>query len=46
MSPAAVRGLLVVDTDVLIDHLRDVPGAVAFLESTEQPQAAPPRTHQ
>jgi hypothetical protein len=40
MSPAAVGGLLVVDTDVLIDYLRDRPGAVAFLEGTEQPLAA------
>jgi len=31
--------LLVVDTDVLIDYLRDQPQAVAFLESTEQPLA-------
>ena len=33
-APAA--GLLVVDTDVLIDYLRDRPQAVAFLEGTEQ----------
>ena len=31
--------LLVVDTDVLIDYLRDQPQAVAFLEGTEQPLA-------
>lgn len=31
---------LVVDTDVLIDYLRDKPQAVAFLEGTELPLAA------
>lgn len=40
MSPAAVGGLLVVDTDLLIDYLRDEPGAVDFLEGTQQPLAA------
>jgi predicted nucleic acid-binding protein len=30
---------LVVDTDVLIDYLRDQPQAVVFLEGTEQPLA-------
>jgi len=40
MNAAAVGGLLLVDTDVLIDDLRDEPGAVAFLEATEQPLAA------
>ena len=29
-------GMLVIDTDVLIDYLRDQPDAVAFLEGTEQ----------
>jgi predicted nucleic acid-binding protein len=33
-------GLLVIDTDVLIDYLRDQPQAVAFLESSDQPLAA------
>jgi len=32
--------LLVVDTDVLIDYLRDLPQAVAVLENTEQSLAA------
>ena len=32
-------GLLVIDTDVLIDYLRDQPQAVAFLESSDQPLA-------
>ena len=32
--------MIVVDTDVLIDYLRDQPGAVAFLEGCEQPLAA------
>jgi len=32
-------GLLVVDTDVLIDYLRDRPQAVAFLEGSDQPLA-------
>jgi predicted nucleic acid-binding protein len=31
--------MIVVDTDVLIDYLRDQPGAVAFLEGCEQPLA-------
>lgn len=32
--------MMIVDTDVLIDYLRDQPGAVAFLEGCEQPLAA------
>ncbi|MGL6133721.1 MAG: type II toxin-antitoxin system VapC family toxin [Prochlorococcaceae cyanobacterium] len=35
-----VDGLLVIDTDVLIDYLRDQPQAVAFLESGERQLAA------
>lgn len=37
---AAADGLLVIDTDVLIDYLRDQPQAVAFLEGTHQLLAA------
>lgn len=37
-NPAAAQQL-VVDTDVLIDYLRDQPQAVAFLEGAEQPLA-------
>jgi predicted nucleic acid-binding protein len=37
---AAANGLLVIDTDVLIDYLRDQPLAVAFLEDCDQPLAA------
>lgn len=33
MTSTAEQALLVVDTDVLIDYLRDQPEAVAFLES-------------
>ncbi len=36
----AANGLLVIDTDVLIDYLRDQPLAVAFLEGCDQPLAA------
>jgi predicted nucleic acid-binding protein len=32
--------MLVIDTDVLIDYLRDQPDAVAFLERSERPLAA------
>jgi hypothetical protein len=32
--------MLVIDTDVLIDYLRDQPDAVAFLEGSERPLAA------
>jgi predicted nucleic acid-binding protein len=39
MTVASV-GLLVIDTDVLIDYLRDQPQAVAFLEGTDQLLAA------
>jgi len=39
MTTRSGPALLVVDTDVLIDYLRDQPQAVAFLESTEQPLA-------
>jgi len=35
-----MSGLLVVDTDVLIDYLRDLPQAVAFLEGSDQVLAA------
>lgn len=35
-----MSALLVIDTDVLIDYLRDQPQAVAFLEGAEQPLAA------
>ena len=37
---SAADGLLVIDTDVLIDYLRDQPLAVAFLEGCDQPLAA------
>lgn len=37
---AAATGLLVIDTDVLIDYLRDQPQAVAFLEGSDRPLAA------
>ncbi|MEB3316628.1 MAG: type II toxin-antitoxin system VapC family toxin [Cyanobacteriota bacterium] len=36
MSPSAPSEVLVLDSDVLIDYLRDQPQAVAFLEGTEQ----------
>ena len=36
----AAAGLLVIDTDVLIDYLRDQPQAVAFLEGSDQLLAA------
>lgn len=36
MSPPALSEMLVFDSDVLIDYLRDQPLAVAFLEGTEQ----------
>jgi predicted nucleic acid-binding protein len=39
MTTRSGPALLVVDTDLLIDYLRDQPQAVAFLESTEQPLA-------
>jgi predicted nucleic acid-binding protein len=39
MTSRATPQLLLVDTDVLIDYLRDQPEAVAFLEGTEQPLA-------
>jgi predicted nucleic acid-binding protein len=35
-----MSALLVIDTDVLIDYLRDQPQAVTFLEGAEQPLAA------
>lgn len=38
MAPAA-PDLLAVDTDVLIDYLRDRPEAVAFLEDCQRPLA-------
>jgi predicted nucleic acid-binding protein len=38
MAPAAPE-LLAVDTDVLIDYLRDRPEAVAFLEDCQRPLA-------
>lgn len=38
VGPAA-RDLLAVDTDVLIDYLRDRPEAVAFLEDCQRPLA-------
>jgi len=37
---AAATELLVIDTDVLIDYLRDQPQAVAFLEGSYRPLAA------
>lgn len=37
---SAANGLLVIDTDVLIDYLRDQPLAVVFLEGCDQPLAA------
>lgn len=37
---SASNGSLVIDTDVLIDYLRDQPLAVAFLEGSDQPLAA------
>lgn len=37
---SAANGLLVIDTDVLIDYLRDQPLAVAFLEGCDQLLAA------
>lgn len=37
---AAATELLVIDTDVLIDYLRDQPQAVAFLEGSDRPLAA------
>jgi predicted nucleic acid-binding protein len=39
MTGRSAAELFVVDTDVLIDYLRDQPQAVAFLEGTEQPLA-------
>ena len=39
MTNRTAPQLLMVDTDVLIDYLRDQPEAVAFLENTEQPLA-------
>ncbi len=39
MTTRSGPALLVVDTDVLIDYLRDQPQAVAFLEGAEQPLA-------
>ena len=39
MTNRTAPQLLMVDTDVLIDYLRDQPEAVAFLEGTEQPLA-------
>jgi predicted nucleic acid-binding protein len=36
---AAATELLVIDTDVLIDYLRDQPQAVAFLEGSDRPLA-------
>ncbi|MCP9840668.1 type II toxin-antitoxin system VapC family toxin [Synechococcus sp. J7-Johnson] len=36
---SAANGLLVIDTDVLIDYLRDQPLAVVFLEGCDQPLA-------
>ena len=39
MTGRSAAQLLVVDTDVLIDYLRDQPQAVVFLEGTEQPLA-------
>jgi len=38
VEPATAR-LLVIDTDVLIDYLRNQPDAVAFLEAIERPLA-------
>ncbi|MBM5816790.1 MAG: type II toxin-antitoxin system VapC family toxin [Cyanobacteria bacterium K_Offshore_surface_m2_239] len=40
MTRGSTPPLLVVDTDVLIDYLRDHSQAVAFLEGSEQPLAA------
>jgi hypothetical protein len=37
---SALMGVLVIDTDVLIDYLRDQLQAVAFLEGSDQPLAA------
>lgn len=39
MGTSATTGLLVINTDVLIDYLRDQPEAVEFLESRDQPLA-------
>lgn len=39
MTAEPQGSLLVVDTDVLIDYLRDRPPAVQFLEGTERPLA-------
>lgn len=39
MTAAPQGSLLVVDTDVLIDYLRDRPPAVQFLEGTDRPLA-------
>lgn len=39
MTTPAPAGLLVVDTDVLIDYLRDRSEAVVYLEGIEQPLA-------
>jgi hypothetical protein len=39
MTSRSVPPLLVVETDVLIDYLRDHPLAVAFLEGSELPLA-------
>ena len=36
MGAAAASALWVIDSDVLIDYLRDQPQAVAFLEGSEQ----------
>jgi len=40
VTAAPGPALLVVDTDVLIDYLRDQAQAVAFLEASDQPLAA------
>jgi predicted nucleic acid-binding protein len=40
MNASGVSDLLVIDSDVLIDYLRDRPQAVAFLEGSKQPLAA------
>jgi len=39
MTTGVAPVLLAIDTDGLIDYLRDQPQAVAFLEGTEQPLA-------
>jgi hypothetical protein len=40
MKSSGASDLLLIDSDVLIDYLRDLPQAVAFLEGSEQPLAA------